>query len=114
MSRKTYELVVKTRTYRTNDGQEKAVWQNIGAMMEDDQGRPFLMIERWFNPAGVQAREGASAILVSCFEPREGEQSSGPVPTPRPGQPQARAQPGARPSGGPTKLADDLDDEIPF
>ena len=88
MTRKKYDLAVKTGSYTDRDGNEKGRYENIGAMMEGDKG-PFLMLKRTFNPAGVNTDR--DSILVSMFEPKERE----------------RQEP-ARGSHG------EIEDEIPF
>jgi hypothetical protein len=71
VARKTYDLAVKIGTYQTKDGQTKNRYQNIGAAMENDDGGMFLMLAKWFNPAGVQDGKSTESILVSMFPPRE-------------------------------------------
>lgn len=71
MARKTHDLAVKIGTYTTKDGQTKNRYQNVGAAMENDDGGQFLMLARWFNPAGVQDGKSTESILVSMFAPRE-------------------------------------------
>jgi len=114
MTKKLYDLAVKTGEYRNRDNNTKANWQNIGVLMEGDDGNKFIMLERWFNPAGVPFKEGSRSILVSCFEPRE--QDGAKAPAARSGAPAPRSQPGARPAGNGRQksLAEELDDEVPF
>lgn len=68
MATKKYDLVVATREYTDRDGNKKKAYQNIGAVMEGDNG-PYLMLERWFNPAGIGGNDGRSSIIVSMFDP---------------------------------------------
>lgn len=77
MTRKTHDLAVKTGTYEIN-GETKGRWMNIGALMEDNDGRPFLMLNACFNPAGIQREEGRESILVSCFVPEDQRQEQDP------------------------------------
>lgn len=72
MARKTHDLVVTVREYQDRDGNTKREYQNIGALMESDKG-PFVILERWFNPAGIANPDGRSGLMVSCFEPRQRE-----------------------------------------
>jgi hypothetical protein len=92
--RKVYDLAVKTREYQNKNGENKANWLNIGAVMEKD-GKQFIMIERWFNPASLPATEGRSTALVSMFEPREEQQPK-------------------KTSYGSGKTIDDMTDDVPF
>jgi hypothetical protein len=70
MTKKTHDLCVKTGSYESN-GETKGRWMNVGALMEDNEGRPFIMLNACFNPAGIQREEGRESILVSCFEPQQ-------------------------------------------
>lgn len=76
MTRKTHDLSVKTGTYRDSQGNEKARYKTIGALMQGDKG-PFIVLDRTFNPAGVPVEDGRDQIIVSCFEPkpRDNQQS---------------------------------------
>lgn len=60
--RKTHDLVVKTGEYE-KDGVTKGRYQNVGAMLEGDDGNKVLLVEPWFNPAGV-AKDGKVFINV--------------------------------------------------
>jgi hypothetical protein len=76
--RKTHDIAVVVGSY-TKNGETKNRYQNVGVMMQGDKG-PFIILERFFNPAGVphDASKGNS-IMLSCFEPRpaNGSPSSG-------------------------------------
>tara|TARA_R110002126_G_C10218505_1_gene478777 strand:+ start:199 stop:585 length:387 start_codon:yes stop_codon:yes gene_type:complete len=77
MARKLYDLSVKVGEYTNKAGETKGRWQNVGALMESDNGM-FIMLAKWFNPAGVVDTRGGESILVSCFEPKpfgEGQQA---------------------------------------
>lgn len=83
MAKKIYDLAVKTGSYTDKTGQQKGRYQNIGAMMESDDGSCFIMLNAWFNPAGVARKEGAESVLVSCFVPRQtdGQEQQRTAPT---------------------------------
>lgn len=87
-SRKLYDLAVKTGEYTDSQGQQKGRWQNVGAVMTSDNGGQFVMLAKWFNPAGVADAKGGESILLSCFEPNKdkggGQQQSAPAPRPAP------------------------------
>lgn len=95
---KKYDLAVVTGTYE-KDGETKKRYENIGVVMENDNGM-YMLLKKTFNPAGIQ--DGKESIIVSMFEPRNNQ-----------GQQQSRpAQQGRSPA-----QADDgqgFDDEIPF
>jgi hypothetical protein len=69
--KKLYDLAVKTGSY-TKDGAEKNRYENIGAVMEGDNGQ-FMFLKRSFNPAGVPFREGSESIVVSMFPPKDND-----------------------------------------
>ena len=78
------ELAVAVSTYEDrNTGQTKNRYKNIGVLMQtvNDQGEKntFLMLDRSFNPAGVQFKPGSDKILISMFDPRprDGDQRQG-------------------------------------
>lgn len=101
--KKLYDLAVKTSSYTDrNTGQEKGRYENVGAVMQGDDGNKFLMFKRTFNPAGVPNPESRDTLIVSMFAPREqqGQQNH---------QPPARPQAESLPSGG-----DPYSEDIPF
>ncbi len=90
--KKKYDAAVKVGSYM-KDGQEKSRYENVGAIMEGDNG-PFMFLKRSFNPSGVPFREGSESIIISLFEPKE----------------RGAAQP-AKPQAA---QGNDFDDDIPF
>jgi hypothetical protein len=75
VAKKLYDLAVKTGTYQDRaSGQTKGRWQNVGAVMQGDDGGKFIMLARWFNPAGVPdlSGKGGESLLLSMFEPKPG------------------------------------------
>ena len=99
MAKKLYDLAVKTGSYTNNAGEQKGRWQNVGALMQGDDGGKFIMLAKWFNPAGLPDLSGKGAtsesILVSLFEPKERDQA-----------PAQRQAPAPAPAAA--------DDDIPF
>ena len=67
LSANNYDLCVATRHYKDNLGNEKAVWENVGAIRKNNDGKPFMLLKGYFNPAGIQRKEGSESILVSIF-----------------------------------------------
>jgi len=102
---KKYDLAVVVDSY-TVDGKKKNKYQNIGSVMQKDDGSAFILLDRTFNPAGVPNPEHRSTIIVSKFEPRQ--QGNAPA---APAQ-QAQQQPPAQPYSG--AGSGDFDDDIPF
>ena len=110
MAKKLYDIAVKTGTYTDSQGQQKGRWQNVGAMMQNDDGGQFIMLAKWFNPAGVpdlSGRGGASeSVLLSMFDPKQND-----------GGGQARQQPQQRqqqPRQQQRQQQSDMDDDVPF
>ena len=68
--KKLYDLVVAKDRYTRSDGEEKTNWQNVGVIMEKDDGSRFILIERSINFAGFPNPENRSSILVSMFKPK--------------------------------------------
>lgn len=74
---KQYDLVIKTGEYTNNNGETKGRYENIGAVMQGDNG-PYMMLKKTFNPAGAPCKEGRDSILISMFEPKQqGQQHQG-------------------------------------
>ena len=97
MTKKVFDLAVKVGSYTDHTGATKGRYENVGVMLQGDNG-PYLMLKRTFNPAGVPSDR--ESILVSMFEPKGREDRRDDSDDP-PRQ-QRRAPPG------------DMDDEIPF
>lgn len=79
-SKKVYDLAVVTRVYVDAQGVERKTWAQIGSMMESSDGKPFLLLDRHINLAGIPTKDGASAVLVSCFVPGDREERQGRKP----------------------------------
>lgn len=75
-ARKLYDLAVKTGSYTDREGKEKGRWQNIGSVLQMDDGGKVILLSRWFNPAGVPFKDGSDQIMVSMFPPKDAEQSA--------------------------------------
>ena len=101
MPKKLYDLAVKTGSYTDREGNEKGRWENVGAVMQGDDGGKFIMLKRVFNPAGVPdlSGRGSDSILLSMFEPKERDSRQSPPP---------------RQQQGGNAMRDDLDSDIPF
>lgn len=96
MSKKVYDICVKTGSYTNRDGETKNRYQNVGAVIQGDNG-PFILLERWFNPAGVDTDR--DSVLLSLFKPDRDK--------PQQPAPQQSAGGGGHGGGG-------LEDDIPF
>lgn len=76
--KKVYDLSVKVDEYTDATGQKKAKWQNVGTVMEGDDGRRFVLLDRTFNPAGVPNEGNRPNVLISMFEPKQNNGSGNP------------------------------------
>lgn len=68
------ELKVKTGEYTNRDGESKGRYLQIGVIM-DGGDRQFMLLEKTFNPAGVEGKDGK--IVVSMFDPQPKEKRQG-------------------------------------
>lgn len=100
-AKKVYDAAVAVREYTARDGTQKKQWTNVGAVLAYDDGGMCLILEKWFNPAGVP---GDGGVRISFFEPKPRDGSQ-PAPAPR----QAPAPNPHGDAGG-----TDFDDSIPF
>lgn len=99
MAKKLYDVAVKTGSYTDRDGNTKNRYDNVGVVLEGDNG-PYLMLKRTFNPAGVPGDADRDTVLLGLFKPRDdnGAQSA---------HNQAKAN-GYQPQSRP------LSDDVPF
>lgn len=67
MPQKIRDIAVKTGSYKDGQGNEKGRWQNVGALMKADDGGEFIILQRWFSPAGVPNPDGRESVVLSCF-----------------------------------------------
>jgi hypothetical protein len=65
---KKYDIVAKVGTYKTKQGEDKAIWRTVGAVVEGDKG-PFIVIDRAFNPAALPDAKGDGKAYLSLFVP---------------------------------------------
>jgi hypothetical protein len=109
-ARKIKDIAVKTGEYTDRQGQTKGRWQNVGALMKNDDNSVFIILERWFNPAGAPDPQGRGSVLLSCFDLRDDGPAQGGGNGGGAGGYGAPMQPPQQPQRPPA----DLDDEIPF
>lgn len=70
-AKKLYDLAVKTGSYTDRQGTEKGRWENVGSVLQMEDGGKVILLKRTFNPAGVPFRDGSDQIMVSMFEPKQ-------------------------------------------
>lgn len=100
MPKKIRDIACKVGEYQDGSGQTKGRWQNVGALMKGDDGGEFIILQRWFNPAGVANPDDRESLVLSCFELRD-KQGGGQ------GSPKDQPQ---TPQGG----SDGIDSDVPF
>lgn len=108
MAKKLYDLAVKTGEY-TVQGQTKGRYENVGAVMQSDDGGKFIMLKRVFNPAGAPDLSGrnSDSILLSMFPPKDSDQAQS--------QPQQRqAAPQQQATASSSAQSGGYVDDIPF
>ena len=76
--KKLYDLAVKTGTYE-KDGETKNRYENVGSVMEKDDGGKFIFLNRTFNPAGVPNPDNRSNVILSMFK-NEPKKEAAPPP----------------------------------
>ena len=74
--KKLYDLAVKTGSYQTKDGNEKATWLNVGAVWDGNDDTKFMLLRAAFNPAAIERKNGSDSISIAMFEPREEQRNS--------------------------------------
>lgn len=77
MPKKKFDLAVVTGKYTDQTGQSKNRYQNIGVVIQADDGGHYMLIDPLINLAAVPREPGKDRIMVSMFEPKvEGAQSA--------------------------------------
>jgi len=95
-ARKIKDIAVKTGSYTDRStGDTKGRYQNVGALMKTDDGNVFIILERWFNPAGIADPDNRGNVLLSCFDLRDAD---------------GNKQEGEKPA----QKREEIDDSIPF
>ena len=72
-SKKLYDVAIPLGTYEDRNGVEKTRWQNVGVVFEGDRG-PYLLLDRWFNPAGLPNPENRTSVVLNLFDPKQRSQ----------------------------------------
>ena len=71
--KKLYDLAVKTGSYTNKAGEEKGNWENVGTIMQKDDGNKMILLKRTFNPAGVPNPDNRDSVILSMFAPKAKE-----------------------------------------
>ena len=67
---KRYDVVARVGSYTDSSGQEKGRFENVGAVIMNQNGGYNLLLKKTFNPAGL-AEPDKECILLSLFEPQQ-------------------------------------------
>ena len=106
MPRKIKDLAVKTGSYTDRAGQTKGRYENVGHILQLDDGSKIMLIKRTFNPAGVPNPDNRDTLIISVFDAKERDgNESAPAPAPTPA---------SVPTAPATVPHDGFDDDIPF
>ena len=74
MAKKAYDVAVVVGEYQ-KDGETKPQWLNVGVVLKKDDGKPFMLLNRTFNPAGVPISEdNQKTVLLNFFVPKKNEE----------------------------------------
>lgn len=102
MAKKKYDLAVITGKYTDNNGQQKNRYQNIGVVIQGDDGGHYMLIDPLINLAAIHRDPGKDRVMVSMFEPRDPNAApAAAAPAQRQAAPQRQQQPA-------------MDDDVPF
>lgn len=93
---KKYDIVAVTGEYTNKQGETKKQYKNVGAVMTNQNGGFYIMLDRTFNPAGLPNPENRSSCVLSMFEPKSDGSTS-------------QSQQGRR-----QQPVNDFDSDIPF
>jgi len=105
--RKVKDIAVITGSYESADGVTRNRYANVGVLMKGDDGNIFILLSRYFNPAGVPFKYGDDRIVLSLFDPRDDNAPSRPTAAP--------AAAPAAPARAPAPARSDVDDsDVPF
>lgn len=63
-------LKVRVGSYQAADGATKSRYVEVGRLMEGDRG-PYILLNKTFNPAGVETEAGRDSIIISIFDQKE-------------------------------------------
>jgi len=118
MSRVKHDICVVVQKYKDRDGNEKSKWQKVGVELETENGGRIILLDRWFNPAGIPDPENRGTVMLSMFDPKDN--GAEPPQQPRAQEhrqvpPNASAKPNPAAGLFETKpSADGFTDDIPF
>jgi hypothetical protein len=78
MATRKYDLAVKVGSYTDRDGKPKNRYQNIGVIMQGDDGGHYALLDPLINLAAVPREAGKDRVMVSMFQPNNDQQQQAP------------------------------------
>lgn len=67
---KKYDAVIKVGSYIDQSGTTKNRYENVGVVLEGNDGGLYMLLKATFNPAGIK-QEGKESVLINFYEPKE-------------------------------------------
>lgn len=67
---KVYDVCATVGHYE-KDGVKKRRYRNVGSVWTDKDGQMFMRLNRDFNPAAGEHKDGDDTTVLSFFEPKE-------------------------------------------
>jgi single-stranded DNA-binding protein len=107
---KIQDITVKTGTYKDKQGNDKNRYENVGQVLQSDDGGKMHMLKKTFNPAGVPDDKGGEYILLSLFDVKDKEENS----QSNNNSTKQNKSGYANKKADPAYQSPQLDDEIPF
>jgi hypothetical protein len=111
--RKVKDIAVIVGSYEDGQGVTKNRYANVGVVMKGDDGNSFILMSRYFNPAGVPFKPGDDKIVLSLFDPRDDNASATRPAATAPAASYAAASQSARAPAANSARAP-VDDDVPF
>lgn len=71
--RRIADVMAPAGTYM-HEGETKTRYDNVGVLMQNEDGKYMVLLKATFNPAGVRREDGRESIMLPCFEPRDNTQ----------------------------------------
>lgn len=82
--KKIKDLCVITRKYTDRDGKEKSQYENVGHILQMDDGSEMQLLKRTFNPAGVPNPDNRDTVILYRFDVKDKSAAPGSAPSPAP------------------------------
>lgn len=70
MNNKLYNICASTGKYTDHNGNNKNRYINVGSLFKGKYGI-FIVLNAYFNPAGIPRKDGSDSIILSLFRPKD-------------------------------------------